>query len=77
MSKKSHLIIGSNSFLGVALSIKISNKGDEVLGVYNKNINNLYSRINHISINNLKQLEDEFHVVYIVVLLFQINFLLV
>lgn len=66
MKSQRHLIIGSNSFLGVALSKKIIDHGEEVLGVYHKNINKLNREINHISINKLHELKDEFNVVYIV-----------
>ncbi|GAA3621308.1 NAD-dependent epimerase/dehydratase family protein [Flavivirga jejuensis] len=66
MKKKSHIIIGSNSFLGSVLSKKIAMLGMDVLGVYHENIDNLYSKIAHIPITKLKDLEDHFDVVYII-----------
>lgn len=66
MKTKSHLIIGSNSFLGHVLSEKLNDLGEYVLGVYHKNIANLYSSIKHISVDELSMLENEFDVVYIV-----------
>ncbi|GAA3614004.1 SDR family oxidoreductase [Flavivirga amylovorans] len=66
MTKKPHIIIGSNSFLGRALSEKLAMSGMEVLGVYHKNTNNLYEGIKHIWIDDLKNLKDNFDVVYII-----------
>lgn len=65
MTKK-HLIIGSNSFLGHSLSKKLCAKGVTVLGVYHNNTNNLFKAINHITISQLKIIEDDFDAVYIV-----------
>ncbi len=63
---KSHIIIGSNSFLGKVLSEKLALSGGEVLGVYHKNTDNLYEGIKHIPVDDLKDLNDHFDVVYII-----------
>jgi len=54
INNQSILIIGSNSFLGRSLSEKISAKGNYVKGVYHKNKDNLYSKINHVSIHEIE-----------------------
>lgn len=66
MKKKSHLIIGSNSFLGVAIAKALQKKNVVVLGVYHNNKNNLNSEIDHIPISSWNVLNDDFDVVYMV-----------
>lgn len=66
MVEKSHLVIGSNSFLGYNVSKQLFDSGEKVLGVYNKNRDNLFSEIEHIQIEKLKTLEDDFDFVYII-----------
>ncbi|WCO02516.1 NAD-dependent epimerase/dehydratase family protein [Psychroserpens ponticola] len=61
-----HLIIGSNSFLGVALSKALHKSNETVLGVFHENKNNLFEEIDHIPITKLKNLNSDFNVVYII-----------
>ena len=66
MLKQSHLIIGSNSFLGQSVSKKLQVNGNRVLGVYNKNKDNLFSEIEHIQIDKIKTLDNNFDFVYLI-----------
>ena len=60
------LIIGSNSFLGRSLSKQLFKSGENVLGVFHKNTNRLFSKIKHQPISELQFLEDDFSTVYII-----------
>ena len=63
---KNNLVVGSNSFLGRALSEKLFHLNEEVMGVYNKNTVNLFTEIDHIHISELNKLKDTFNKVFIV-----------
>jgi len=66
IKKTSHLIIGSNSFLGVTLSKVLKKQDAHVVGVYHKNKNNLNSDIQNIPIRSWDDLDDNFNVVHII-----------
>ena len=52
-----NLIIGSNSFLGRALSMRLSEMSEDTLGVYHRNTQHLFEGIVQIPISELKKIE--------------------
>jgi nucleoside-diphosphate-sugar epimerase len=66
MSKTSHLVIGSNSFLGRQLCKQLFKQNRNVTGVFHKNTQNLYSKVNHLAFEELFILEDNYAYIYVV-----------
>lgn len=65
VSEKKYLVVGANSFMGRHLiaSLKAENK---VTGVYHRNTDKLFSDIENWKIDDLKDLADDFDVVFLV-----------
>lgn len=61
-----HLVIGSNSFLGVELCKQLVKKEKEVIGGFNKNKENLLKGIKHFPIKDLLLMDFQPDIVYIV-----------
>ena len=62
---KKNLVVGSNGFLGRHLCEYLFRQGDTVVGVYNKNKENLFQDVKQIQIEKLLYSSEEFSTIYI------------
>lgn len=60
------LIVGANSFLAQRLIQELKDNGNEVIGVFNDNKNNLKSKIKYHSVKQINQLKNDFNQVFII-----------
>lgn len=66
MNKPSHLVIGSNSFLGRQLCKQLQQQSKKVTGVYHKNTQNLFKKVKHLGFEELYNLPNDYQYVYII-----------